>query len=338
MPAGITEQELVSACRETLQLWPQARAAILFGSRARGTSHPDSDWDVAIVLEGNHPDRPSPACSISPHSKLPADLPRVDLWALSEEDLRRNAGTLGTLPYVVCRDGRVIAGNWNRPNPLQPNQEPSMRPQNWATRMRQVLQKIDTSLIHITTIAETPLWADTDVHCAALLQTTADAAELLVKAAMERRGVAADRTHDIAVLTTHFSAQRPDQTHLAQQMAALNGGTRMHPTAMYEFQPPAAPHVHAAITRLTRTLNLWANELDTTDNTMAGQIPRLTRTAASTMTSWPHLIRTPVTPKPDQDPPSQAAAEAALDARTTLCEAIDSFRHRIRQLIAAQAD
>ena len=208
--------------------------------------------------------------------KLPADLPRVDLWALSEEDLRRNAGTLGTLPYVVCRDGRVIAGKWNRPNPLQPDQEPSMRPQNWATRMRQVLQKIDTSLIHITTIAETPLWADTDVHCAALLQTTADAAELLVKAAMERRGVAADRTHDIAALTAHFSAQRPDQTRLAQQMAALNGGTRMHPTAMYEFQPPPAPHVQAAITRLTRTLNLWANELDTTDNTMAGQIPRLT--------------------------------------------------------------
>ena len=40
MPPVTTEQDLVAACRETLRQWPQARAAVLFGSRARGTAHP----------------------------------------------------------------------------------------------------------------------------------------------------------------------------------------------------------------------------------------------------------------------------------------------------------
>ncbi len=55
MTATINEQQLREACRETLRQWPEARAALLFGSRARGTSRKDSDWDVAIVLSGGNP-------------------------------------------------------------------------------------------------------------------------------------------------------------------------------------------------------------------------------------------------------------------------------------------
>ncbi|MCY4590759.1 MAG: nucleotidyltransferase domain-containing protein [Alphaproteobacteria bacterium] len=70
-----TEPNHAAACQETLRLWPQARAAVLFGSRARGTAHPDSDWDVAFVLAGGELRRPRPARSVFPRPDLPAPSP-----------------------------------------------------------------------------------------------------------------------------------------------------------------------------------------------------------------------------------------------------------------------
>ena len=146
MSPVITERELAAACRETLRLWPGALAAVLFGSRARGTAHPGSDWDVAFVLEGGELRHPRPARSVFPRSELPADLPQVDVWALSEEDLFRNARALGTLPYVVCRDGRVLAGEWSRPDPARMEREATENPENWAYRMKEAWQQTDMAI------------------------------------------------------------------------------------------------------------------------------------------------------------------------------------------------
>ena len=74
MSAVVSEEELVAACRQILRQWPGARAAVLFGSRARGTAHPNSDRDVAIVLEGDKLRHPRPARSVFARSELPADL------------------------------------------------------------------------------------------------------------------------------------------------------------------------------------------------------------------------------------------------------------------------
>ncbi len=146
MSPVITERELAAACRETLRLWPGALAAVLFGSRARGTAHPGSDWDVAFVLKGSELRHPRPARSVFPRSELPADLPQVDVWALSEEDLFRNARALGTLPYVVCRDGRVLAGEWSRPDPARMEREATENPENWAYRMKEAWQQTDMAI------------------------------------------------------------------------------------------------------------------------------------------------------------------------------------------------
>ena len=337
MSPVITERELAAACRETLRQWPGALAAVLFGSRARGTANPDSDWDVAIVLEGGELRHPRPARSVFPRSELPADLPQVDVWALSEDDLRRNARALGTLPYVVCRDGRVLAGKWNRPDPAQMEREAAVNPEDWARRMEQVVQKIDASITQIGRLVERSGWAGSGAYCGALLEAAADGAELLVKAAMERRGVAADRSHDIAGLAAGFGAQRPDESALAQRMAALNGDSRAHHTAMYEFQPPEPPDVRAALRRVAGTLDLWASEIEKRDDRMAGQVTGLARIAAIDMAVWPNHIGTPVTPKADEGHPAQPAAEAALEGRAELGEAIVSFRDRMGRVVDGRA-
>ena len=333
MSVVITERDLAAACRETLRLWPQARAAVLFGSRARGTQRPDSDWDIAIVLEGDTPRHPDLATSVFPRQEMPADLPHVDVWALSEDDLRRRACTLGTLPYVICRDGRVLAGEWNRPDPAQMEREAAVKPEDWAGRMRQAVTTLSIAFASVRRIAERPLWAGSGEDCSHLLRNTADAAELLVKAAMERRGVAADLSHDIAQLADAFAAQRPDESALAERMAALNGGSRRDHMAMYRFSPPDVPDVQAAVVRLAGTLDLLAFEIEERHDGMARQIPELARVAAFDMAAWPDHVSTPVTPKSDVGHPARAAAEAALEGRPTLAEAIASFRDRIRGLI-----
>ena len=332
MPAVVSEEELAAACRETLRQWPQARAAVLFGSRARGTQRPDSDWDVAIVLEGGELRHPRPARSVFPRSELPADLPHVDVWALSEEDLRRNARALGTLPYAVCRDGRVLAGEWVRPDSAQIEREAAVNSEDWARRMELAWERADAAVRVMGRLAEAGEWRRCGAHCSSLLEASASAAELLVKAAMERRGVPADRTHDIARLAGAFAAQRPGEGALAERMADLNGGSRAHHMTMYEFQPAEVPDVQASVRRLVGTLDLWVSEVEAEDADMAGQVPGLARIAAVDMSAWPDLVSTPVKHKPDQGHAAQAAAEAALAARPALAGAIASFRDRMRRV------
>jgi len=336
MSAVVSEEELVAACRQTLSQWPGARAAVLFGSRARGTAHRNSDWDVAIVLEGGELRHPRPARSVFPRSELPADLPHVEVWALSEEDLHRNARALGTLPYAVCRDGRVLAGEWNRPDPAQLKREAAMNPEDWAGRMRQAVTTLSFAIASISRIAGRPLWAGSGEDCSHLFRNTADAAEILVKAAMERRGVPADLSHDIARLAGAFAVQRPDESALAERMAALNGGSRTDHMAMYRFSPPDVSHVQAAVARLAGILDLWAFEIEQRDDDMAGHIPELARVAEFDMAAWPDHISSPVTPKTDEGHPARAAAEAALEGRPALADAVASFRDRMRGLIGAE--
>ncbi len=336
MSAVVSEEELAAACRQTLRQWPGARAAVLFGSRARGTAHPNSDWDVAIVLEGDELRHPRPARSVFPRSELPADLPHVEVWALSEEDLRRNARALGTLPYAVCRDGRVLAGEWNRPESAQMKREAAMNPEDWAGRMRQAVTTLSFAIASVSRIAERPLWAGSGEDCSHLLRNTADAAELLVKAAMERRGVPADLSHDIARLAGAFAAQRPEESELAERMAALNGTSRTDHMAMYRFSPPDVADVQAAVMRLAGTLDLWAFEIEEREDGMAGQIPELARVAAFDMAAWSDHVSTPVTPKADESHPARAAAEAALEGRAILADAVASFRDRMRGLTGGE--
>ena len=334
MPAVITEQELVAACREALRQWPQARAAVLFGSRARGTPCPDSDWDVAFVLEGGEPRHPGLAKAVFPRQQMPDALLRVDAWVLSEDDLRRRARVLDTLPYVICRDGKVLAGEWNGPDPAQMARDAVMNPEDWASRMRLVVVKIHVALAPLDAVATSNTWIGSGEYCNSLLQASADAAELLVKATMERRGVPADRGHDIAGLAVEFAAQRQDQSALAERMAALNCATRARHMATHELRPPDVPEVKAALTRLAETIDLWASEIERRNDGMTAHIAELARFATGQVNAWLGLLRAPVKPRPDEPGLGQAAAEAALAGRPALAEAAASFRERVQRVMA----
>jgi predicted nucleotidyltransferase len=46
-----SREELLSAIKETLSTVTSDARVILFGSQARETSHPDSDWDILVILD-----------------------------------------------------------------------------------------------------------------------------------------------------------------------------------------------------------------------------------------------------------------------------------------------
>ena len=53
-PSGVSSEDaglaiIRNAAEATLAAWPEAEAAVLFGSRARGDYSHSSDWDIAFI-------------------------------------------------------------------------------------------------------------------------------------------------------------------------------------------------------------------------------------------------------------------------------------------------
>ena len=69
--------EVLQAIKTTLkQVLPQGTQAFLYGSRARGDAHSDSDWDVLILLDKQ---------KIQPSDYDEVSYPLVELgWSLNE--------------------------------------------------------------------------------------------------------------------------------------------------------------------------------------------------------------------------------------------------------------
>lgn len=84
--------------RAALAAGPPLRLAILFGSRARGTSHPGSDVDIAYLPVDSR-------MSMGEESELGAALERVAGVAV---DLVRIDEARGALRWRIARDGIVL--------------------------------------------------------------------------------------------------------------------------------------------------------------------------------------------------------------------------------------
>ena len=114
-----------------------------------GTGGKDSDWDVAIVLSGDNPERARPATNPEefPHAAALFDLDPVDCWTLTEGYLNRRATDLGSLPYAVCRDGRLLAGQLRIPDKKKIREEATLNPEDWNSRMTAVLTQLNLAMV-----------------------------------------------------------------------------------------------------------------------------------------------------------------------------------------------
>jgi predicted nucleotidyltransferase len=81
----------------------------LFGSRARGTHHPESDWDLMAVLPDDAPDSHLDIVQVWRRLK-DLRLQRVEIFPVRRRDFEEGRHLLGTLSQIVTTEGRAIYG------------------------------------------------------------------------------------------------------------------------------------------------------------------------------------------------------------------------------------
>ena len=81
----------------------------LFGSRARETSGPDSDWDLLAVLPDSAPDCKLDLAAVWTDLRELRRL-RVEVIPIRRRDFDERRTTLGELAEAVAREGHVVYG------------------------------------------------------------------------------------------------------------------------------------------------------------------------------------------------------------------------------------
>ncbi len=244
--------EIRRAARAVVDAWPEARAAVLFGSRARGTHGPNSDWDIAFITAGDG-DR----CSAVPHSlsirreNIGNDVNNI---AIPEKLVERKALCIGHVGRGIAVDGRILAGNWSRPNR---EGDPFMDADRYRRLLYASLGRI-TLAIGTSADIERQLVRDEIIERVdQFVAATADAAERLAKAIMGRHGVDARHTHDLNELADQ--ARHAGLAALADDIARMNGATRGDHMAGYDGADEAS--LDHAVARLPVVLELTGKEL-----------------------------------------------------------------------------
>ena len=104
----IRETQLVRAAERAVA-GGHAIAALLFGSRARGTQGPLSDWDVCLVTEGDTASEQARNATLEAEDEFWDDGRVQTVW-LARERFERGVSA-GTLEAAIAREGRVLAGD-----------------------------------------------------------------------------------------------------------------------------------------------------------------------------------------------------------------------------------
>ncbi|MXX88308.1 MAG: nucleotidyltransferase domain-containing protein [Boseongicola sp. SB0677_bin_26] len=219
--------EIRRAAQATLDAWPEAKAAVLFGSRARGTHRPDSDWDVAFIVKGDG-DR---------LGTVPADVPfsvpgvrrrhYVNEIAIPERLVARKALCIGHVGRGVAVDGRILAGAWIKPSLRgRPFMEAEKYKGSAQNAFLMVWKACDASAKCSEDWDMALRWVDDFVA------STADAAEHLAKAAMGRHGIDAYTIHSLDNLAGQ--AKRAGLHALAEDVLSMNGATKKDHVVRYE--------------------------------------------------------------------------------------------------------
>lgn len=81
-------------------------AVYLFGSKARGNSGPDSDYDLMVIV--SHSSEPGYRRAVQAHEALGAMSMAVDVVVVTRDEFERKKTVIGTLPETVVYEGQEL--------------------------------------------------------------------------------------------------------------------------------------------------------------------------------------------------------------------------------------
>ena len=101
-----SDPALAEIVRCILTVEPQAKV-VLFGSRARGTARPDSDYDLLVIVPWLDRNK-SPSGHI--HRAMRQVDACIDLLVMTPDQHLENFTMGGSVVYDIARDGKVLLG------------------------------------------------------------------------------------------------------------------------------------------------------------------------------------------------------------------------------------
>ena len=210
---------------KTVNTCPGVEAVVLFGSRARGTARPKSDWDVAVLSRA--------ASAVEQDAcRLLGEHERVNAIVLKPEAIEEYRDRATRLEAAIARQGRLLAGTWSRPECRMEHLE--MAPDEF--REDQEVAIWDTQNA-VTLLCDAAL--DGDEYVPNLVELSQRAAEAVAKSIVAGHGLTPTTTHELSELATQLeNAYRgrrggEERRRFAQAIRALNGNTRAAHGARY---------------------------------------------------------------------------------------------------------
>ena len=256
-----TLDRLRECAKEVVRREPTVEAVVLFGSRARGTAGPRSDWDVALIEHGGR--------AAETAYRLFDTLPGVRPLGIGAGEIARHKDTAGSLEAALARQGIMLAGVWRRPE---------CRKEGLTMDM----VRIWASLENATDKVGKAIMAGIDLRYATgrrrrtdwtpITTGSVDAAEHVAKAIMAGYGLSPREVHFLDALASQLEnacrgRNDPRQADWSERIRAMNGTTRalrLHDADYRRFtQPPAEP-IERSVERTgqaQRTQILWLREM-----------------------------------------------------------------------------
>ena len=188
-------------------------AILLFGSRARGTARPDSDWDAAIVTTNDH---------------VPTLGSNVDTIRIDSNALQRGIAT-GSIEAMVVKYGRTVAhrAGWNTTAITDVPADAS----DIEYDFKHIIRSIATASVAMTEGSgrEHQLnESDWSTAMSAGTKASHDAAKLLAKQIATSLGITPKYGHKVDAIARHIHevATNPDVRQIAKRIDALNRYSR----------------------------------------------------------------------------------------------------------------
>ena len=220
-----SERDLRARARQAINNDGEIEAIFLFGSRARGTARPNSDWDVAIVTTND-------------------DVPRlgsnVDTIRIDSRMLQRGI-TTGSIEAVVVKYGQIIARTkgWNTMAIKDLPADAGEMEQGF----KYIMNAIGSANCAMTEGSGREQQLDTSDWSSVMsagTKASADAAEFLAKQIATSLGITPKYGHKVDAIAHQIyeATEDPDVRQIAKRVNALNEHTReAHNVGYPEYLP-----------------------------------------------------------------------------------------------------
>ena len=245
-----TYERLQRSAVETVETCPGVEAVVLFGSRARGTAHRGSDWDVAVLSRAE-------ATAGRDACRLLHKLERVNAIVLRPDAIEESRDQAPRVEAAIARQGRLLAGAWNRPQCRMEYLE--MEPEDFRGDLEIAVRDIQNA---VSVLCDAAL--DGDDYVPNLVELSQQAAEGVAKSIVAGHGLSPVETHELnelaAQLENAYRSRRDagERRRYADAIRGLNGNARAAHGARYAKVPVEEPrHTVQRLVRVQQLQTRW---------------------------------------------------------------------------------